>query len=575
MKPVIDNCSEAGFKKMRSRNLLRSVVLGGAIGACALLSQAEPVDVSAEQGMVSLVRLTPQQYARSVRDLFGDSIEVKDNKVAPGFRDEGLLALGTRKLTIGSAEMEQYEKLAQDIARQVVDPDRRATVLPCKPKSETAADVSCAGPFLKQVGMYLFRRPLTESELQMYIATHQAGAEKLGTFNAGLAAALSQMLVAPDFLFRTELSEPDPSRPGQQRLDAYSMASRLSFFLWDSAPDGELLAAAQSGQLHTQQGMSRQVERMLSSPRIESGLRAFFSDMLGFDGFATLTIDSNLYPRFTKTVHEDAAEQTLRTIVDQMLVKNRDYGQLFVTRETFLTPSLAALYGVPLPRSQELGGAIPWVPYTFPDGDPRVGILSQVSFLSLNSHPGTSSPTLRGKALREKLLCQKVPPPPANVDFNLVQDTDNPLYKTARQRLTAHATEAMCAGCHKITDPMGLALENFDTSGNFRKTEHGAPIDATGSLNGKDFDGIQQLAQVVKDAPGTSACVITRAYSYGTARKPTKEERTWLTKLQKDLGPDGVKWRELMRRITQHPEFYSVPPAPTLTAQAQANLTAE
>ncbi|HWK52481.1 MAG TPA: DUF1595 domain-containing protein, partial [Steroidobacter sp.] len=184
---------------MRSRNLLRSVVLGGAIGACALLSQAEPVDVSAEQGMVSLVRLTPQQYARSVRDLFGDSIEVKDNKVAPGFRDEGLLALGTRKLTIGSAEMEQYEKLAQDIARQVVDPDRRATVLPCKPKSETAADVSCAGPFLKQVGMYLFRRPLTESELQMYIATHQAGAEKLGTFNAGLAAALSQMLVAPDF----------------------------------------------------------------------------------------------------------------------------------------------------------------------------------------------------------------------------------------------------------------------------------------------------------------------------------------------------------------------------------------
>jgi hypothetical protein len=187
----------------------------------------------------------------------------------------------------------------------------------------------------------------------------------------------------------------------------------------------------------------------------------------------------------------------------------------------------------------------------------------------LNSHPGTSSPTLRGKALREKLLCQKVPPPPANVDFNLVQDTNNPLYKTARQRLTAHATEAMCAGCHKITDPMGLALENFDTAGAFRKSEHGAPIDATGSLNGKDFDGIVQLAQVVKESPGTNACLISRAYSYGTARKPSKEERTWLSKLQKDLGPEGVKWRELMRRITQHPDFYSVPAAPTLTARAE------
>jgi hypothetical protein len=322
--------------------------------------------------------------------------------------------------------------------------------------------------------------------------------------------------------------------------------------------------------LLTSEGLNEQLERMLRSPRVEAGLRAFFSDMLGFDSFATLSVDSNLYPKFTKNVHEDAAEQTLRTIVDQMLVKNRDYGQLFVTRETFLTPSLAALYGVPLPRSQELGGAIPWVAYEFPENDPRIGILSQASFLSLNSHPGTSSPTLRGKALREKLLCQKVPPPPGNVDFNLVQDTNNPKYKTARQRLTAHSTEAMCAGCHKITDPMGFALENFDTAAGYRTTEHGAPIDATGSLNGKDFDGIQQLAQVVREAPGTTTCLINRAYSYGTARKPTKDERTWLTKLQKELGQDGVKWRDLMRRLTLHSDFFVVPSATTaVTAKAE------
>lgn len=554
------------------RRLFRSpaVLAGISICAWAPLSLAEPVPAAdAAQTSLSFVRLTPDQYQRSIQDIFGSNIRVKDNKVSPGFRDEGLLALGTRKLTIGSAEMEQYEELAQDIAAQVVDPGRRAMLVSCKPKSEQAPDDGCAAGFLKKVGLFLFRRPLSEAELQMYVATQSDAATKLHSFNAGLTAALSQMMVAPEFLFRTEQSEPDPGHPGQQRLDAYSRASRLSFFLWDSAPDAELLAAAQSGKLLTTEGLNQQVSRMLISPRTEYGLRAFFSDMLGFDGFSTLSIDTTLYPKFTKNVHEDADEQTLRTIVDQLLVKNKDYGELFVTRETFLTPSLAAIYGVPLPRSQELGGAVPWVAYKFPENDPRVGILSQISFLSLNSHPGTSSPTLRGKALREKLLCQKVPPPPGNIDFSLVTDTENPLYKTARQRLTAHATEAMCAGCHKITDPMGFALENFDTAGEFRTNEHGAPIDASGSLNGKNFDGVQQLAQVVKDAPGTTACLINRAFSYGTQRKPSKEERAWLANLQKEMGTDGVKWRDLMRRITLNAEFYTAPSASPLTARAE------
>ena len=171
--------SQARSMKMRGRNLILSIVVGGSIAACVLLSQAQPVIAQGDDGVVSLVRLTPQQYQRSIRDIFGDSVEVKDNKVAPGFRDEGLLALGTRKLTIGSAEMEQFEKLAQDIARQVVEPARRATVLPCKPRSEQAADVNCAGPFLKKVGLLLFRRPLSEPELQGYVRTHEAAAAKL------------------------------------------------------------------------------------------------------------------------------------------------------------------------------------------------------------------------------------------------------------------------------------------------------------------------------------------------------------------------------------------------------------
>ena len=514
-----------------------------------------------------LVRLTPSQYERSILDVFGSSIQVTKNTVGTGFRDEGLLAIGSRRIAMTSAEMQQYEQLAQAISTQVVDLRRRDTLLGCKPRSETAPDVPCASAFFEKAGLFLFRRPLSKAELDLFVATHAEVAKKLGSFNAGMSAALTQMLVAPEFLFRLETTEPDPAHAGMQRLDAYSAASRLSYLLWDSSPDALLLTSAKSGQLQTTEGLQQQVDRMLMSPRIENGIRAFFTDMFGFDEFATLAVDSTLYPRFTKNVLEDADEQTLRTIVDQLLVRNKAYGELFVTRQTFLTPALAAAYGVALPRKEEMGGAVPWVPFEYPEGDAHVGLLGQVSFLSLNSHPGTSSPTLRGKALREKLLCQKVPAPPANVDFSLVQDLNNPVYKTARQRLSAHATEATCAACHKITDPMGFALENFDTAGGFRKTERGEPIDATGSLNGRDFNGIQELAKVLKDTPAVSSCLINRTFSYGTQRQPSRDERAWLTGLQRELLTGGIHWRDLLRRITLHPNFYSVPDtAPVVAA---------
>lgn len=516
----------------------------------------------------ALVRITPEEYRRTIRDVFGPAVRVDENKVQPGFRDEGLLAVGERKLTITSAELERYERLSQEIAAQVVEPRRRDILIQCKPKSEQAPDDACAGQFLKRAGMLLLRRPLTDAELSRFVQIQNQSASQLQSFNRGLSSALSRMLVDPEFLFRVERTVAGGASPAKAQLDAYSRASRLSFFLWDTAPDMQLLTAAQSGRLMTDEGLKEQVERMLQSPRMEDGVRTFFTDMLGFDKFATLNIDTNAFPRFTKNVQEDAREQTLRTIVDHLLNKNGQYRDLFTTRNTFLTPSLAALYGVSLPRAQELGGAVPWVPFQFEESDPYVGILSQVSFLSLNSHPARTSPTLRGKALREVFLCQRVPPPPGEVNFNLVQDTSNPKFKTARQRLTAHSSEAMCAGCHKITDPMGLSLENFTTAASFRTTENGAELDTTGTLNGKNFDGLKQMAQVVRDDPSATACLIRRAFSYGTARHPDAAERKWLTSLQKEMGPDGVTWRELMRRVALGPDFFSAPVESTISADA-------
>jgi hypothetical protein len=198
------------------------------------------------------------------------------------------------------------------------------------------------------------------------------------------------------------------------------------------------------------------------------------------------------------------------------------------------------------------------MPYTFDQNDPRVGILSQVSFVALHSPSGRSSPTDRGKAVREVLLCQKVPPPPANVDFSLVQVTDNPNYKTARERLSAHANVPMCAGCHKMTDPIGLALENFDSSGQFRTTENGAPIDTSGQLNGVKYENARELGEALRNDPAVPACVAKRVFEYGTATLPPKGDPRW-AQVTERFQESGYNFVELMRQIALSDLFYQVP----------------
>ncbi len=538
-------------------SLRQLLILGTLLLASALLPASSAV--AADDGSeLSFVRLTPSQYRNSIHDIFGQSIQIDGSTSNSGFREHGLLAIGARKLTLSAAEVEAYEALALQISAQVTEPGRRATLLVCKPENEHVPDDDCVASIVSTIGLHLMRRPLIEKEVQSYVAMANKATAVLGDFYSGLQAALVGMLVSPDFLFRIERSVPDSSSADRRQLDGWSRAARLSYFLWDTTPGPALLAAAKNGELMTDEGLDRHVRRMMSSPRLVDGLRAFFSDMLGFDKFATLDIDSSLYPRFTKYVEDDAGEQTLRTIVHHLLDKDADYRGLLDTRETFLTPALAALYGVPIPIRQELGGPVPWVPYEFSEGDPRVGLLSQVSFLSLFSHPGTTSPTLRGKAVREHLMCFAVPPPPPDVDFSIVRDTSNPNYKTVRQRLTAHRTNPTCAGCHTLTDPIGLTLEVFDASGVYRTTENGAPIDTSGYFSGSDYEGIEEFVGILKNDPQVTSCVVNRVFSYGTARLPGSVERAWLNATDAELRESGMTWRRLISRIALHPDFYTV-----------------
>ena len=404
------------------------------------------------------------------------------------------------------------------------------------------------------------------NEVQVAEAADKASvaADELEDFYAGLAIALEGMLISPEMLFIVESAEPDPAHAGHERLDAYSLASRLSFFLWNAGPDGALLDAAESGDIQTAKGRARIVNMMLASPRLESGVRAFFDDMFAFDDFDTLAKDPLVYPSFTGVTVADAREQTLRTVIDHLIAKKGDYRDLYTTHSTFLSPALAAVYQLP---------AIPgWSRYEFPADSPRAGLVTQISFLAVHSHPGRSSPTLRGKALRELLLCQPVPRPPPDVDFSLVENPDSD-YKTQRDRVSAHLENPVCAGCHKITDPMGLALESFDGAGRYRETEKGNPIDTSGSLDGKPFEDVVGLSKALRDHPALPSCLVERVYSYGSGGPSSPEDRDLLSYFNTRFMEQGYTFPGLLRAIAMSTAFSAVTEPeglPEASAQAHA-----
>jgi hypothetical protein len=516
-------------------------------------------------GVPQRMRLMSQdQYVNSLAYIFGPDLPV-DARFATPQRVDGLDANSAAFAGVTAAQLGRYQRTAFAVSRAVVDPQHRDFLIACKPKDERAADAACATKFLAMTGRLLYRRPLSQEKLAAVVAEANAGADKLGSFYLGVAAALEGMLFSPEVLFVTDSYETDPNNKSKQRLDSYSLAQRLSFFLWDAAPDDALLKAAETGEIQTTKGRARIVDMMLASPRLEAGMRAFFDDMMGFDDFNNLAKDGTIYPDFISLTAADAREQTLRTIIDHLLIKQRDYRDLYTTRNTFISPALAPIYGLPV--AQDWTG---WVPYQFPDDSERAGIVTDVSFLALHSHPGRSSPTLRGKALREVLLCETVPKAPGNVDFSKVENPDVTL-PTMRQRLTAHRSNPVCAGCHRLTDPIGLSLENFDGAGQFRTTEKGAPIDASGSLDGESFNNPIGLAHALHDDPALPTCLVRRMYSYATGGPTTSDDAPVLNYLNASFAAHGYRVPDLVRTIALSPTFAEVvPPASPAPVQKTA-----
>ncbi len=532
--------------------ILATAFVAPARGADGTSAEAAAPPPDGAKSLPRVRLLSQEQYFNSLAYVFGPDITVAAH-FTPFRRTDGLVETGASAAGVTAGQIDEFQRTAMSVADQIVGPQHRNFLVPCAPRNEHAADHRCAEKFVRPVGRLLYRRPLSKEQEGGLVELADKSAEKLADFYGGLAVAINAMLISPDFLFMIDTYEPDPAHPGGVRLDGFSYATRLSLLLWNSAPDDELIRSAETGELQTPAGRTRQVDRLLSSARLETGVRAFFDDMLGFDDLASLSKDARIYPTFSGVTLQDAREQTLRTIIDQLISKKQDYRDLFTTRDTFISPSLAAVLQVPAPPG--------WSPYTAPADSARVGLLTQISFLSGHAHPGRSSPTLRGKALRELLLCQAVPRPPPNVDFSIIENPNSTL-KTARERLTAHRANPVCAGCHKLTDPIGLALENFDGAGQFRDNERGAPIDTTGSLDGREFTDALGLGQALHDHPALPACLVRRVYSYAIGSPVPASDKTALPQLTKGFAEAGYRLPELLRAVALSSGFSEVSARP-------------
>ena len=525
-----------------SRYLMAAVLAVAIIGCSSGDGRSGSNAPAVNAGPIALRRLTTEQFVRCIHDALGEHITVP-RRIDPDERRAGLLAVGSSSASVTPSGFEKYEAAAAAVAEQALHADHRAELVPCEPASASSSDDVCARQFIEQVGRRLFRRSLSQAEIDSRVDVARNATRVLGDFYQGLELALSSLLVSPDFLFRVERAEPDPSDPNRLRLTAISIASRLSFLLWNASPDDELLDAAESGNLLDRDVLAAQVDRLVSSPRAEIGLRTLFSDVYDFRQFddGLVRKDAALFPAYTQTIAEDAKEQTLRTIVAH-LTNGGDYRDLFITRNTFLTRNLGLMYRVPVVSANG------WEAHTFDEGSPRAGLLSHVSVMALYSHTGRSSATLRGKFVREVLLCQDVPTPPANIDFSIVEDTMGEL-RTARERLEMHVTNEACASCHNLMDPIGLAFENFDAIGAFREQENGVTIDASGELDGVSYDGPVGVGEALRDHPELGPCLVRTLFRYSVGRDATPDERPLLDFLGERFGQSEFRVADLVREI--------------------------
>jgi len=406
---------------------------------------------------------------------------------------------------------------------------------------------ACAERILRTLVRRAYRRPVTEADLRRPMQLYREASAADG-FDAGIEMALSAVLVSPQFLFRVAGDPPGVAPKTAYSVSDFELASRLGFFLWSSIPDDELLSAAESGHLRKPDMLRNQVRRMMADPRSRALVTNFASQWLHLRNLDSITPDMRLFPDFDDNLRQAFRRET-ELFFDSVVREDKSVLGLLKADYTFVNERLAKHYGIPHIYGSRFRRIM------LPTGTHRGGLLRQGSILTVTSYATRTSPVIRGKWVLDNFLGIPPPPPPAKVP----ELKDNVLGKnlSVRERLSEHRANPACAGCHKLMDPIGFALENYDAVGRWRTHEEGKPVDATAaSLDGAAFEGVAGLEGALLNRPEIFAGVLTeKLLTYALGRGLEYYDMPAVRKILRDAQADNYRFSSIIFGIVNSTPF--------------------
>lgn len=502
-------------------------------------------------GRTLLRRMTRTQYDNTVRDLIGvdtnpSALLAPDETVGPFFANS--------RTPITDLLVQQHQEIAMSLATDVVA--RMTEVAGC---DLATGGATCVTSFVQNFGMKAFRRPLEQTEIDGYVNLFNVGAEE--SVESGFRLVVETMLQSPFFLYLVDVGQdvngaPNTAPPiAPAPLTGYELASRLSYFLWDTMPDDELFTLASTGELLDATVLQGQVTRMLGDPRVRDSIPSFHLQWLRIGDMSLVEKDTTMFPNWS------------RQMADAMIAETGDFADYVIRQGDGLMSTLfTATYS---PMQSELfpiyGMAEPagFTPGQLVELDPgqRAGILTRAAFLAAQAHQDQTSPVHRGMAVRENLLCQPLQPPPANVNNVAPAPTEA---TSTRERFAQHSADPSCAGCHQYMDPIGLGFENYDPIGAYRDMDGGQPVDATGEIIDAmedtvgPFTGAVELSQKLGNSQQVADCMANQWFRYALGRVESNDDACALKGIYDGFTTSGRNIREMIVQIVLSDAFRNV-----------------
>lgn len=509
-------------------------------------------------------RLNRDELTATLRDLLDMHLDVGRVLPADGAGGEGF-DNAAETLFLSPLHAEKYMEVAKFAInfaqREYKSRSKILIAAPGPNKTEAQAAREILANFLPQA----FRRPVAESDIREYLGLFQSARKQGQPFESSIFFALRGALVSPMFLFRLEA----PQEGTEQRpLDAYALASRLSYFLWGSMPDEFLFDVAASGKLHEPAVMKELVGRMLRNDRSLNFAQRFVEQWLRTRELTTDKVpDAKLFPQY---VNDEELRSDIRNqpvlFLRELLVRDLSLLNLIESKQTVATSNLSKHYGVQFPIDKARSKQPQWV--DVPDGTNRGGLLGMSATLIVSSYPYRTSPVLRGTWILDSMLGTPPPPPPENVP-PLEESKPGAAPQSMRERLSQHRTNPVCASCHSRMDGLGFALENYDAIGRWREEDGGKPVDASGELaDGSRFHGPVELKAMLMDRKDLFLRNLTsKMLGYALGRGLTLKDSCAVDQIMAQVKAENYRAQALMEAIVMSVPFRYQPPAPRVTSR--------